>query len=142
MGITTNNMAKLGAIRQGLMLAWDLGFKFIQLKIDFVIVLSWLTTTTDNFPTNVFPLIFDCKSLMERAWEVQVRYVYCEANKCADALAKWGNHQQQLLNIYDTAQSQFCISLFCKGYGRPRDQQNMSLEVGYSCDCKNSVIIK
>ena len=40
MGITTNNMAELEAVRQGLMLAWDLGFKFIQLEMDSMIVLS------------------------------------------------------------------------------------------------------
>ena len=40
MGITTNNMAELGAVRQGLMLAWELGFKFIHLDIDSMTVLS------------------------------------------------------------------------------------------------------
>ena len=81
MGITTNNMAQLGAVRQGLMLAWYLGFKFIKLKLDSVIVLSWLTASTNNFPPHVFPLICDCRSLMERAWVVQVRHIYREANE-------------------------------------------------------------
>ena len=45
MDITTNNMAELGVMRQGLMLAWELGFKFIHLEIDSMTVLSWLTTT-------------------------------------------------------------------------------------------------
>ena len=40
MGITTNNMAELEVVHQGLMLAWDLGFKFIQLEMDSMIVLS------------------------------------------------------------------------------------------------------
>ena len=40
MGITTNNRAKLGAVHQGLMLAWELGFKFIHLDIDSMTVLS------------------------------------------------------------------------------------------------------
>ena len=40
MGIATNNMAELEAIRQGLLLALALGFKIIQLEIDSVIVLS------------------------------------------------------------------------------------------------------
>ena len=101
MGIATNNMAELGAVRQGLTLVWNLGFKFIQLEIDSVIALSWLTTLTNNFPPDVLPLIYDCKSLMERAWVVQVRHVYREANTCIDALAQRGNHQQQLLTIYD-----------------------------------------
>ena len=40
MGITSNNIAELGAVRQGLILAWELGFKFIHLEIDSMIVLS------------------------------------------------------------------------------------------------------
>lgn len=56
MDITTNNMAELGAVRQGLILAWDLEFKFIQLEIDSMRALFWLTTTTANFPPNAFPL--------------------------------------------------------------------------------------
>ncbi|KAK9986891.1 hypothetical protein SO802_031842 [Lithocarpus litseifolius] len=102
MGITTNNMAKLGVVCQGLMMAWDLGFKFIQLELDFVIVLSWLTATTENFLLDVFPLICNCRSLIERAWVVQACHVYYEANECANALAKRGNYQQQLLTIYNT----------------------------------------
>ena len=38
MGIATNNMAELEAIRQGLLLALALGFKIIQLEIDSVTV--------------------------------------------------------------------------------------------------------
>ena len=38
MGIATNNMAKLEAVRQGLLLALALGFKIIQLEIDSVTV--------------------------------------------------------------------------------------------------------
>ena len=40
MGITSNNIVELGAIQQGLILAWELGFKFIHLEIDSMIVLS------------------------------------------------------------------------------------------------------
>ena len=83
----------MGAVRQGLLLAWELGFKFIQLEIDSVTVLSWLIDTNSNFTLDVFPLICDCRSLMEWAWEVQVRHIYCEANECVDALVKWENHQ-------------------------------------------------
>jgi len=38
MVIATNNVAELAAVRQGLLLAWELGFKFIQFEIDFVTV--------------------------------------------------------------------------------------------------------
>jgi len=113
MGITTNNMAKLGAMRQGLMLSWELGFKFIHVEIDSITVLSWLTAKISNFPSNVFPLLCDCRSLMEWAWEVQVRHIYRESNECAKALAKRENHQQHLLTIYDTCPN-FVYQCFVK----------------------------
>ena len=38
LGITSNNVAELEAVRQGLQLAWDLEFKFIHLEIDSMII--------------------------------------------------------------------------------------------------------
>ena len=102
MGIATNNMAKLEAVKQDLLLTWELGFKFIQLEIDFITVLSWLIDTNSTYPPNVLSLICDCGSLIGQVWEVQARHIYHEANKCADALAKQGTHQQHLLTIYNT----------------------------------------
>ena len=119
MGIMTNNMAELGTVRQGLMLAWDLGFKFIQLEIDSMIVLSQLTKENSNFPPDVFPLLCYCRSLMVQAWKVQVHYIYREANACVDALVRRGNHQYQVLTIYDTCPSfvQLCFVRNMVGLG-------------------------
>ena len=69
MGITSNNIAELGAVWQCLMLAWELGFKFIHLEIDSMTILSWLTTKNDISP-NAIPLLYDCRNLMERSWTV------------------------------------------------------------------------
>ena len=101
LGIATNNMAELVAVWQGLAMAWQLGFKFIRLELDSNVVLTWLTNTTVSYCTNMMPLICDCRSLMDREWVVQVQHVYCEANACADALAKWGTHQHELLSMYN-----------------------------------------
>ena len=68
-------------------------------------VLTWLIATTDSYPTNMLPLICDCRNLLTRAWEVHVLHVYREANACADALAKWGEHQHHVLSVYS-----FCPS--------------------------------
>lgn len=42
--ISTHNCAKLWVVRQRLHLAWGLGFKFITLDIDFVLIISLLTS--------------------------------------------------------------------------------------------------
>ena len=105
MGIATKNMAELELVRQGLLLAWELGFRFIQLELDSVTVLSWITDITSSYSLDVMSLICDCRSLMEQDWEVEACYIYREANGCANALAKQGTHQQQLLSIYTTCPS-------------------------------------
>ena len=88
LGLASNNMAELATIRQGLALAWDMGFKSIHLKLDSMTVLNWLIEKTANFPTNIMPLILDCRNLLDQDWEVHVQHIYCETNECADALAK------------------------------------------------------
>ena len=43
MGLATNNMVELATARQGLAMAWTMGFKYIQLELDSKVVLTWLT---------------------------------------------------------------------------------------------------
>ena len=40
LGITSNNVAKLEAVRYGLMLAWNLGFKFVILNLDSTLIIQ------------------------------------------------------------------------------------------------------
>ena len=68
-------------------------------------MLTWLTNTTVSYPTNMIPLICDCRSFMDQDWVVQVQHIYCEANTCANTLAKWGTHQQNLLSVYNSCPS-------------------------------------
>ena len=60
LGLASNNMAELAAVRQGLALAWDMGFKFIQRELDSSVVLTWLIETKNaTYPLNMIPLICD-----------------------------------------------------------------------------------
>ena len=53
--ISLNNMAELAAVCQGLILAWDMGFRFIHLELDSMTVVTWLNTTSESYPTNILP---------------------------------------------------------------------------------------
>ena len=64
-GLATNNMAELDVVRQGLAMAWNAGVKLLQLELDSRMVLTWLTNKTMNYPTNMLPLICDCKNLLD-----------------------------------------------------------------------------
>ena len=99
-GLVTNNMAELATVRQGLAMAWNAGVKLLQLELDSRVVLTWLTNKNMNYPTNMLPLIYDCRNLLDQEWEVHVQHVYREANGCADALAKRGTRQRNLMTIY------------------------------------------
>ena len=99
-GLATNNMAELVAVRQGLAMAWNMGLKFLQLELDSKVVLTWLTNNNMNYPPNMMPLVCDCRNLLDRDWEVHVLHVYCEANASADALVKRGTRQQNLMDVY------------------------------------------
>ena len=101
-GFATNNMAELATVRQGLEMAWNKGYKLLHLELDSKVVLSWLTNHNINYPTNMLPLICDCRNLLHQEWEVHVHHVYREANGCADLLAKRGTRQQPLVCVYSS----------------------------------------
>ena len=50
LGLVTNNIAELTAVREGLAMAWTMGFKFIYLELDSKVVLNWLTKSQYEFP--------------------------------------------------------------------------------------------
>ena len=92
------------------MLVWYMGFKFIQFELDSSVVLTLLIDHNVTYPPNMIPLICDCRNLMDRDWDIQVLHVYHEANACADALAKWGTHQQHILFVYGSCPSFVYVS--------------------------------
>ena len=98
-------MIELAAVKQGLEMAWNMGYKFLHLELDSKVVLSWLTNNNVNYPTNMLPLICDCRDLFDQEWEVHVQHVYREANGCVDELAKRGTRQQTLVFVYSTCPS-------------------------------------
>ena len=99
-GLTTNNLAELEAVRQGLAMAWNMGIKSLQLELDSKVVLNWLTISNSNYPTNILPLICDCRNFLEQEWEVHMHHMYREANGYADALAKRGTHLRNRMTVY------------------------------------------
>ena len=86
-------------------MAWNMGYKFLQLELDSKVVLSLLTNNNVNYPTNMLPLICDCRNLLAQEWEVHMQQVYHEANGCVDELAKRGTRQQTLVFVYSTCPS-------------------------------------
>ena len=69
------------------LIAWELDYKFIDLQIDFEIVICWLTSNGNMAPA-LASLICVCKALLSRAWTVLSRHIFHEANSFIGGLAK------------------------------------------------------
>ena len=89
LGITSNNVAKLWAIRHGLHMAQELGFRFICLEIDSTLVIHLLTLQSNPI-VGMSMVAFYCKNLLGRQWNVKLQHIYHEANRVAYLLAKRG----------------------------------------------------
>ena len=88
----------------GLNLAWNLGFKHVDLKIDSTLTVQWLTHDGAYAP-QLYVLINDCRSLIICEWIVLSAHIYREANGVAGGLAKRGSLQMDRIFVYESCPS-------------------------------------
>uniref|UniRef100_A0A2N9HP80 Reverse transcriptase domain-containing protein n=1 Tax=Fagus sylvatica TaxID=28930 RepID=A0A2N9HP80_FAGSY len=88
-GYTTSVQAELRALKDGLLLAIELGIPCLAIEMDSLVADEFL-----NFKTtpNVFlsAIVDDCRCLLEKFDRFTLHHIFREANGCADALAKAG----------------------------------------------------
>ncbi|KAK9100199.1 hypothetical protein Scep_023629 [Stephania cephalantha] len=82
----SNLVAELWAIREGLQIAWEFGYRHLIVESDSTVALQLLTSQDTNFhPADT--LVRDCKALICRQWAIKLQHVFREANQVADGLA-------------------------------------------------------
>ncbi|KAJ8768128.1 hypothetical protein K2173_021068 [Erythroxylum novogranatense] len=80
-------VAELQALRHGLTLAWDRGYRRIVVESDSQDVVTLvLTSCPHSHP--MFLLVEDIRTLLARDWCCSLQHIFREANHCADFLAK------------------------------------------------------
>ncbi|KAL9278245.1 putative ribonuclease H domain-containing protein [Arabidopsis thaliana] len=82
-GICSAPMAELWGVYYGLVIAWERGFRRVELEVDSKLVMGFLQTGV----TGMHPLSFLvrlCHGFISRDWLVRVTHVYREANRLAD----------------------------------------------------------
>jgi ribonuclease HI len=86
-GVTTSVQAELRALKDGLMLAIDLGIPYLAIEMDSLVAVEFVNSKT---MPNVFlsAIVNDCRCLLERFERYTLHHIFREANGCADALAK------------------------------------------------------
>ena len=81
-------MAELWALRDGLLLAKEMGLSNLIIELDALSVVLLINNNTINLLME--PLLTDCRNLLSEIPNKQIVHIYREANQCADALAKFG----------------------------------------------------
>ena len=85
--VSTNVIAKLLVLLDGLMLAIRLDISFLEVELDAKIIIDLVNYWSDtnraysSLPTN-------CRSLLIRLQQVKMSHVYWELNKCTNILTK------------------------------------------------------
>ena len=88
LGCSNSCIAELWALRDGLLLAKEMGFNNIIIEMDALSVVLLMKNNTANLLME--PLLTDCRNLLSEIPNKQIVHIYREANQCADALAKLG----------------------------------------------------
>ena len=88
LGYTSNYKAELWALRDGLVLAKEMGLNNLIVELDALSVVLLMTNNTANLLMK--PLLIDCRNLLKEIPNKQIVHAYREANQCIDALAKLG----------------------------------------------------
>ena len=86
--ISNSCVAELWAVRDGLLLAKEMGLHNVIIELDALSVVLLLNNNTTNLTLE--PLLNDCRNLVREFPNMQIKHIYREANQCADAMAKIG----------------------------------------------------
>ena len=87
-GDSNSCMAELWALRDGLLLAKEMGLSNLIIELDALSVVLLINNNTINLLME--PLLTDCRNLLSEIPNKQIVHIYREANQGADALAKFG----------------------------------------------------
>ena len=88
LGGSNSCMAELWALRDGLLLAKEMGLNNLIIEMDALSVVLLMNNNSANLLME--PLLTDCRNLLSEIPNKQIVHIYREANQCADALAKLG----------------------------------------------------
>lgn len=84
--------AEISTVFLGMSLAWDGGYRRVEVETDSDLVFDLLTSFEQD--SNIHnPLILESRHVMQRDWEIQKSKVFCEANMAKDGFANWIFHQ-------------------------------------------------
>ena len=85
-GATNSFAAELWGLRDGLVLCSSLNISCLTIEIEAKVIVDVLQNS-DYVNHIISPILDDCRNLMTRFQQVQVKHCYRHANHCADLMA-------------------------------------------------------
>ena len=94
-------MAELWVIQDGLMLCVDRNLAMVEIELDAKAVVDMLGNS--QYSNRSFSsLLEDYRKLIYEIPQVQIKHCYCEANRCADLMARKGTVQDQSFLVFES----------------------------------------
>ncbi|CAN1282044.1 Putative ribonuclease H protein At1g65750 [Linum perenne] len=88
----------MGAIVQGMKLAWDLGVRKLLVQSDSKAAIAILQREDTDHQHAI--LVSEFRELISRSWDLSLTHVFREANYCADYLANLGHQFHIGLHLF------------------------------------------
>ena len=86
-GITSSFKTKLWGLWDGLTLCSNLNISALIVELDAKVIVDIFHNA--NYEKNIVsPILDDCRQLFPKFGRVQIKHIYCQANRCADTLAR------------------------------------------------------
>ena len=98
-GFTTSFAAEFWALRDGLRLCLSLGINAVEVEVDASFVVSLMANAADT-NSEFAPLVDDCRDLLKRFPQAQIKHCYREGNKYADRLARLGTDLEENFAVF------------------------------------------
>ena len=103
-GFATSITVEFWALRDGQILATQLGIQDIEVEHDAKIVVDLVQSNT-VVNNSSLPLLNDCRSILSSFHQVRVGHTFKEANRYADALARIGCSLKEDFVVFDNPPS-------------------------------------
>lgn len=100
-GCCSITLAELQGLYQGLLLAWEVGIRWLLMEVDNLCVYD-LVVSVNNAPNGYYQLILSIQEMLKRDWNVDLKHIYREANFAADALANYAHSLPLGLYIFSS----------------------------------------
>ena len=92
-------MAELWGLYQGLILAWEVGIKWLLVEVDNLCVTQMISKQV-VVPNMFYALVVAVRKLLSRNWQTSITHIYREANSAADFMANMAHSVLLGLHVF------------------------------------------